>query len=480
MKTQNFSADGRREREIITGMVFDPAVLGQIAAKWDRKAFESSWCNDAGEFCVQHYRKFKDAPREGMRSYFEDYAARRPEDHPEVQAFGQFLGTVLDSGSPALSTAGTEHLLDMARRHFERVAVRRAAQGALDDLRAGKDEAASARLANFRKVQIGSEAGIHFFTDREEVYQLFEHEQHPLITFTGPLLDLNRFFQGQLEPEGFIALIAPNKSSKSFWLMELGYQAMCQRRRVAYFVVGDMSKRQIENRLATRAAGKPRRSLTNKWPYMVRRPVSLTRPSKGQELATVQHEELIFKEPLDATKAWVAIERVMRDTVKSANSYFYLRCWPNGGANVADIQAELEVQELTNGWVADIVVIDYADNLGPLDRNPNYNRRDQINMTWDALSALRTSRHCLLVTATQGDSGSFNKPLLDKSNFSEDRRKLDHVTGMVGINMTPKEREQGLCRLNWVNVRDGDMSDRQVVHVASCLGLACPAVLATF
>ena len=122
--------------------------------------------------------------------------------------------------------------------------------------------------------------------------------------------------------------------------------------------------------------------------------------------------------------------------------------------------------------------IDYADNLGPLD--PSQTRRDQINMTWDALSALRMTRHCLLITATQADSASFNKPLLDKSNFSEDRRKLDHVTGMVSINMLPKEREQGTCRLSWAALREGDMSHLQVVHVAMCLGLSCPLVRATF
>ena len=106
--------------------------------------------------------------------------------------------------------------------------------------------------------------------------------------------------------------------------------------------------------------------------------------------------------------------------------------------------------------------------------------RDQVNETWAALSAMRLARHCLLVTATQSDAGSFEKGLLDKRNFSEDRRKLDHVTAMCGINQRAEEKERGVCRLNWVNLREGEYSHKRTVHVAQCLDLANPAVLSSF
>ena len=476
MRVTDYSADGRREREILTAMILDPAALGQIAGRWTKPMFASDWCDVVGAWCVKHHRKYRDAPGRGIRAHLEVFATRRRPDDPTVTAIGEFLAS-LSQAALEPSTASTQHLLDVANEHFLKARLQRAAQGALDCLQAGQIEEAVRKIESFSRPSIGSTSGTHFFIDHDEVFGLSDDEYNPLIEFGGALTDLDKFFQGHLEPEGFISFFAPNKTAKSFFLMEMGFRAMCQRKRVAYFVVGDLTKKQFEWRLCVRAAAHPRRSLTGHWPYEIKWPTFIQRPPQGEWVATVKHEMLKFEDRLDRHLAWEACQKVTRTQVKSNQSYFYLRCYPNGGATVADIQAELEAQEM-QGFCSDIVIIDYADNLGPLD--PSQTRRDQINMTWDALSALRMTRHCLLITATQADSASFNKPLLDKSNFSEDRRKLDHVTGMISINMLPKEREQGTCRLSWAALREVDISHLQVIHVALCLGLSCPLVRATF
>lgn len=81
-----------------------------------------------------------------------------------------------------------------------------------------------------------------------------------------------------------------------------------------------------------------------------------------------------------------------------------------------------------------------------------------------------------MLTATQADAASFDANLITSSNFSEDRRKLDHVTAMIGINSTDEEKECGIYRLNHIKRRDDDFSVGQVVYTASCLAMANPAV----
>ena len=50
----------------------------------------------------------------------------------------------------------------------------------------------------------------------------------------------------------------------------------------------------------------------------------------------------------------------------------------------------------------------------------------------------------LVVTATQADANSYDRTSLKMSNFSEDKRKLAHVTAMYGLNQDPAGREKGI------------------------------------
>jgi hypothetical protein len=75
---------------------------------------------------------------------------------------------------------------------------------------------------------------------------------------------------------------------------------------------------------------------------------------------------------------------------------------------------------------------------------------------------------------------SYKEDLIGREHFSEDKRKMAHVTGMVGINQTRREKERGVYRLNWVVLREGEFIEEHCVHVAGCLGLANPAMKSAF
>ena len=125
-----------------------------------------------------------------------------------------------------------------------------------------------------------------------------------------------------------------------------------------------------------------------------------------------------------------------------------------------------------------MIVIDYADILAP--PHGVADTRDQINSTWKQLRALSQSTHSLVVTATQADANSYNANTIGRSNFSEDKRKLAHVTGLVGLNANSDEKECGILRLNWIVLRESAFTETQCVHVAGCLEIGNPAIRATF
>jgi hypothetical protein len=131
------------------------------------------------------------------------------------------------------------------------------------------------------------------------------------------------------------------------------------------------------------------------------------------------------------------------------------------------------------GWIPDVVVIDYADILAPPPGIPA-GEREGINENWKQMRSMSQSRHILVCTATQADAGSYEANVIRRQNFSDDRRKLDHVTGMFGINATHSELGMGAYRLNWLKRREDAYTSAKHIHVAHCLNLGRPHVKSSY
>ncbi len=159
------------------------------------------------------------------------------------------------------------------------------------------------------------------------------------------------------------------------------------------------------------------------------------------------------------------------------DSYFKLFTHPNGSIGVAGLRSIIQSHE-RQGWVPDVIVVDYADILAP--PYGVVDSRHQIDATWRQLRGLSQDTHSLVVTATQSDAASYDTEVLSRKNFSEDKRKFAHVTDMVGINATSREMDDGIYRLNHIVIREQKNSERKVVHVAGSLDIGHPALHSTW
>ena len=167
----------------------------------------------------------------------------------------------------------------------------------------------------------------------------------------------------------------------------------------------------------------------------------------------------------------------MKTKIKSDDTYFRLSTHPNGMLSALDIRSTL-TEWARQGWVPDVVCIDYADLLAPM--YGHMDSRDQINATWKMLRAISQIFHCLVCTATQADAQSYNGTTITRKNFSNDKRILAHATGIVGVNVADYEKKSGIRRYNWVVGREFGFSESKFVHIAGCLALANPCVRSTF
>lgn len=473
MKVDKYSAND--ERRILIGMIVDKTALGTISAHWNGDMFLSKWANIIGKWCVEFYQRYGEAPQESIEQIFMAWSKQNPRN-PEVANVEALLGELSGEYSEHNHESNSQLLIDTAGNYFEEVRLRRLAEQVSGLLKTGRVKDAANLTAASTRLELGAGAGIDLLSDKEAIWSTFAQQTKPIIEFPG---DLGIFYRNALKRDRFISFIAPEKTGKSYLLLDLAWRAICQRRKVAYFQVGDLSADEIKLRFLVRASRHPEESTDpyGKWPCKVQWPVSIEGPRGSGDIATVRYKKITFKQPLCPAKAWRECRKFIKHRLRSQESYLRLSVHPNFSVNVEDIKSVLEGWAI-GGWSPDVVVIDYADVLAPPSGYSDV--REQINQTWGQMRSLSQTRHCLVATATQSTRSSYEARTMSRQHVSEEKRKLSHVTGMIGINVYGEEREAELLRLNWLVRRQGKYVVTRCIHVASCLALANPIVLNTF
>jgi hypothetical protein len=463
--------DGSKERLILISMITDKSVLGSISGKWERGLFSAKWCDLVASWCIKYFNKYGEAPNQSIEGLFESWASNGKADESTVKLVEKFLNSLSDEYESE-TRKSSDYIIDLAGAHFNEVKLKslaRKIEGAVDN---GELEEALAELTKFNRVDMGVGAGIDAFRDKDAMRKAFESANERLIEYPD---DLGLFFQNIFERDGFVAFQAPEKRGKSFVLLDVAWNAALQRRKVAYFEAGDNSQNQVMRRFLTRATKHPFRLRTG-FPGEVLIPTSISR-EPDSEIADVEHSIKTYDRPLSWGRGFKACKKLLRSKIKSDDAMFRIDAHPNSTLSVHKIKSILDAWE-RDGWIPDVIVIDYADILAAPAGFAE--TRDQINATWKQLRALSQQLHCLVVTATQADADSYRVHTQTKRNFSEDKRKHSHVTAMVAINQTIEEKQKGIMRLNFLDLRDGEYQEMHCIHVAGCLALANPFMKAAF
>lgn len=451
--------DPTKANKILVGMIMSREVCSKIAPRWtDDGLFDSPVENIIATMVVGYFRRYNTVPNGQMVSLFESWSKETVADESVVSSVEKFL---VDLNERAKSFDDPpEYILDIAGRHFNKIAMDRAVEAARMDLRDWRVEEAQERFARFRPVNLGVEAYYSHAGDDFSIWEeALSHENvRPLVGYREALQEFlgDAFQRGTLH-----AFMAPDKTGKTTWLIDLAYRAVRERNKVAFFDTGDSNLRRFTARLAARTLRKPAR-LTE-----------CSIPVGWDDDGTLELRS-DFLGPADPIDSWREFQKISKNE-KSMRSQFY----PSSSVSVDDLDAILEIWDLSEDWRPDVVIIDYADILAP----PKGFRDsiDQIDETWKRLKRMSQQRHCLVVTATQSASTAYRKDeyLLGRGDFSGRKTKLAHVDGMLGINVSSEEKDCGAARINWIVRRDKAVSDRDFVRVAGCPELCNPAMIST-
>ncbi|MDR2704348.1 MAG: hypothetical protein LBC02_01085, partial [Planctomycetaceae bacterium] len=355
MEVESFNTD--IERRILIGMITDNVVASSVSASWDTSdrsgLFRTNLANMIGKWVVSHHTKYGVAPREAILSRFQLFQDKNT--NKELSQQISDLLSSLDFEADSNPIQNRDYLIDQASRYFTEVRLDRIADRIKAGIQIDKLDDSLNAINSFRRVELGADLGIDPLRNEAAIRQAFAAATEQLIHFNKRGEDdASHFFGNSLCRDGFVSFLASAKGGKSMALMDMVWRAVKEKRKVAYFEIGDMSQNQVMLRLMIHVTGIPKKAGTYKIPS------KLEVDSKHN--VDIDYDDLTTDEALSADDA---IDRCHKILEKHGDDErLRLSVHPNNSINVRGIESLLDVWE-RDGWIPDVIVIDYADLLLP-------------------------------------------------------------------------------------------------------------------
>jgi hypothetical protein len=128
------------------------------------------------------------------------------------------------------------------------------------------------------------------------------------------------------------------------------------------------------------------------------------------------------------------------------------------------------------GWDhPDVIIYDYAGLMA----NEKRDERESTHFIWQTMRADADPEmfDCLVITAMQANSTSFDFSDLSIRSFSLDKRCFDEVSAAYALNQTPEERRDGITRIAALLKREHPFDETMQAECHGCLALGTPLIV---
>lgn len=498
----------RLERKIIIGMIlsddflkiaYDLIIPKNMLGEAEAKTLVN-WIRD-------YYQKREAAPKKEIQNIFEKQLSSKRIS----EAIADNIEDILDSLSheaEELDPVEIEDLKDQLSDYVNYCKTKLTIEQAEDLLEAGDIQEAKELLHDYEPIEILEPTSEKIFENDEKIEEVFKESEEPLFKYKGRY---GKLINPYLVRGGFPLFLAINKGGKSFHLMDAAIKAASQKKRVILYQAGDMTHNQMKMRMAINATG-----ISNKKEYCgplyipvvdcvhnlrdecyedcriepeQEGPLSDKGTRWFSDEINFNEMKMAFQEnpehvpctecrkrgkfnkfkptiwfterkPIDPLtpaifkRIWRKNKGKFSSPFNALNSdYLYMSTFSNDSLTISKVRNEVILLR-KQGWEPEMIVLDYMDILQPDYDSLKYSIREQENIKYKRARKLTQDFNLLLLSASQSDAPGFTKRFLDRSNFSEDRRKLDHITGLIGLNMTNEEKKLGMCRVNEIISRE--------------------------
>ena len=474
------------EKRIVIGLITSKRFLQDIYPSVDLNFFENRFTKEIAKWCIEYWETHEEPPKSEIKNI---YLAKREKMRDEDAELIENILETLSLESDNIDTGNAEYLTDQAFDYFRRRELEITSNNIKYHLSRGDLDNAEKEVVNYRKVAKTLATWSNPFT-QESVDQVFDVDENVFFKFPGKLGE----FLGPFERDWLVGISGPFKKGKSFFAQEFKINALPQGLRVVEFNL-EMKLTQLNKRLYKRifpsAEGIAGESAIFLYPVFdclknqngkctdPRRlsPVSLLEgndkpeydPDSEYRVCTICRGE--YNSLYETETWWEEIERPSFDistisqaidaTQRTFGDLIRHKCYPRFSASVSDLMRDLDLMERVEGFIPDIIIVDYADILkADNDRLGGIDKEDDI---WKMLARMASERHALTIVPTQLTKEALDAVLIKQQHTARWVGKLGHVDSMLSINQTEQEKREGRLRIGTMVHRHNAFEESKTV-----------------
>lgn len=463
--------DTNIEKRIVTGMIVSKKYLQEVYQFVDLAYFQNSYTQKIAEWCLDHYVYYEEAPFATIQDIYNYNKSKLSDEESEL------ISTLLTDISTKYQMEeglNVPYLVDQTEEFCKTRELEITAGNIQVLLSKGDLSGAEEQIANFRKVQKVISNWVNPF-DPDEIYETFQDKDTDFFKFPGVLGD----FLGNLDRGWLVGLSGAFKAGKTWFAQEFGVIGLLSGLRVVFFSL-EMNEQAMKERLYKRftAAGE----YEDEYLYPVfdcvknqdgscnlkRRTQIATLVDADGKIPTFDKDnayrvctacrELKLGSGREEYQAasWFEIlkrpefsayeaEHRMGAFRKQYGHLYRMKAYPRFSANIADIKRDLDLLELVEGFIPDMIIVDYADILKPEDGQTSGVEKE--DRSWIALAQMAAERHTLVITPTQVTKSALDAKTIGASHMARWVGKLGHVDVMATVNQKEDEKPFGRARI---------------------------------
>lgn len=472
------------ENKICCAAIVSDQFMKEFYSIYKPEYLQNPFAKRVCNWAFDYYELYKVSPKTHIADIFD--IEKEEMDRSEIELIQALLENVnrnyMEEG------INEQYILDQTIAYFKKRELQILNSNLEKLIEFNKIEKAEEAVLSYKKV-IKAISGCYNPFENKYIDEVFDDMNQGIFSFPGQL----GHFIGPIERGWLCGFIGPFKGGKSFWLQEVGFLALMDRLKVAWFSL-EMNRKGVNTRLYKRITAYVEGGEQIIYPVFdckKNQTGECDRFERKNEYTLVDDngekpefsEELLYKPciacrlnhpeeyELDTWYEAIKPEEFNARNVKKRVKAFYkmysqnlrINCYPRFSAGISDIVRDLDLLEQVEGFIPDVIIIDYADILKPEGRKTK--ETEALDEIWKTLAALAAQRHTILWTASQGNRGSLSKKTMTEEDMAGWIGKLGHVDIFASINRTPEEKKAGVTRIGLLahRHREFNLQDQCVV-----------------